>query len=429
VKWGFCATWAPVSELPICPNHRGNLYIWSLSVTLESAALRTAIRPLFKMTLLSAFARGRVPEKRGQSRARQIARQRRELPWRQPTKRTILLLTAISAFAGCTDAPKALFQSAQKGVKPTVPLTIMVDGVAVKEGASVPVTPGQALQLKVSVQHLDRTISDVSRDAKTKWLSETPGVIGVSPEGKVVVLSHGGGGGFFGSEKGAVGVFYGVPGDKEIGATSIGFEIKSEKTTEGELSAVADRTSLGLGESARIKVTRKLQNGRSEDISADPKTVYITTSESVLIPEGSGIVTHIGTKESSVDEATVSVFYGQSFKQISFTLKNTGQGPGLKIETQKTTLEEGEAEHFAVVREKDGAVLTARATGTQYVVFGGKGTLENELLTIDDALDTITAPRSLGRYNRRSANLFVRNGDLVGWTELKLIHAPASRPE
>jgi len=342
-------------------------------------------------------------------------------------KRTILLLAALAAFAGCTNSPKSLSQAANRGVQPTVHLAITVDGVPVKDGGSVSVMPGQVLQLKATVTHLDGTTSDVTEDAKTKWLSETPSVIAAGQHGKVVAVSEGGGL-FGGAEIGAVGVSYGVPGDKEFGASSVAFAVAA-KAKKSDISAMADRTSLGLGESARIKVLRRLPDGNREDISADPKAVYITSSESVLIPEGNGVVTHVGARDSSTDNATISVFYGPSSTQVAFDLKSSGPGPSLEIETPKTTLEEGETQKFSVVRKKDEAVLTARGSGTQYVVFGGKGTLENELLAIDDAAGTITAEKSLGRYNRRSAILFVRNGNSVGWMELKLIHAPGNRPE
>ena len=340
-------------------------------------------------------------------------------------KRTILLLAAISAFAGCTSSPKSLSQSANRGVQPTVYLAITVDGLPVRDGGSVSVVPGQVLQLKATVTHLDGTTSDVTDDANTKWLSETPGVIAAGQHGKVVVVSEGGGL-FGGAEIGAVGVSYGMPGDKEIGASSVAFSIASAKANKGDISAVADRTSLGLGESARIRVLRRLPDGTREDVSADSKTVYITTSESVLIPEGNGVVTHVGTRDSSTDSATITVFYGPSSTQVAFDLKSSGPGPSLEIETPKTILEEGETQKFSVVRKKDAAVLTARGSGTQYVVFGGKGSPENELLAIDDAAGTITAEKSLGRYNRRSAILFVRNGNSVGWIELKLIHSPGN---
>jgi hypothetical protein len=111
---------------------------------------------------------------------------------------------------------------------------------------------------------------------------------------------------------------------------------------------------------------------------------------------------------------------------VAFDLKSSGPGPSLEIEIPKTILEVGETQKFSVVRKKDGAVLTARGSGTQYAVFGGKGSPENELLAIDDAAGTITAEKSLGGYNRRSAILFVRNGNSVGWMELKLIHTPGN---
>ena len=78
---------------------------------------------------------------------------------------------------------------------------------------------------------------------------------------------------------------------------------------------------------------------------------------------------------------------------------------------------------FSVLSVKDGRDLTARASGTSYLVFGGVGIPEPNLLAIDDATAVMTAAGSLGQYNRRSVIVFARNGDLVGWTELKIVHA------
>ena len=306
-------------------------------------------------------------------------------------------------------------------------LAVTVNGKTIKQGDPVQVKPGEALELKVAVTHLDQTTSDVTDDAKTKLFSESPGVIAVGPHGRVVVVTGGLGGTFGLSSTGAVGISYGSPGDKELGVTSVSFEIKSGKSNRGGLAAVADRASLGIGESARIKVLRTLPNGHTDDISADPQTLYLTTSDSALIPEGDGLVTCVGTDDQPTDRATITVFNGRLFSQIAFELRSQGPGPTLKIETNKTVMTEAEVQKFSVFGQNQ-AQLTARATGTRYVVFGGRGSAEKDLLFIDDQAGTITAESSLGRYNRRSVILFARNGDSVGWKELKLVHATAKSP-
>src|SRR5579863_62965 len=348
--------------------------------------------------------RGRVPDRKATARVAAGCK---------PMRRAILLTTAFAMLEGCNSAPKILSQSSRSGVQPTVNLAVTVNGKTIKEGDSVQVKPGEALELKVAVTHLDQTTSDVTDDAKTKVFSESPGVISVGPHGRVVVVT--GGLGEFGlSSTGAVGISYGSPGDKELGVTSVPFEIKSGKSNRGGLAAVADRASLGVGESARIKVLRTLPDGNTDDISADPQTLYLTTSDSALIPEGDGLVTCVGTGSQPTDRATITVFNGRLFSQIAFELRSRGPGPTLKIETNKTVMTEAEVQKFSVIGQNQ-AQLTARATGTRYVVFGGRGSAEKDLLFIDDQAGTITAESSLGPYNRRSVILFARNGDSVGW--------------
>lgn len=72
---------------------------------------------------------------------------------------------------------------------------------------------------------------------------------------------------------------------------------------------------------------------------------------------------------------------------------------------------------------KDGKLITSRLSGTTYLVFGGNGIPEPDLISIDDRTGLITATKPLGRYNWRSAIVFIRNGQQVGWFELKLVHA------
>ena len=303
---------------------------------------------------------------------------------------------------------------------PTVTLRVSADKKRVKEGEPVSITPGNSVQLDVEVVRKDGSTTDITNDAKTKYFSSAPTVLVASDGGRITAAEGAGSGE---PSLGGISIVYGKPGDADIGATSVVFQIQSSSPSGQVVKLTASRTVLGIGESADIKVTRKLPDGNVEDITNNAATKYITTSESHLIPEPGGKVTCISTSNRPTDNAIITASFNNLSDRLEFDLRQKGPGAGLKIEVEKATLPAGQRMKFSVLSVKDGRDLTARASGTSYLVFGGVGIPEPNLLAIDDATAVMTAVGSLGQYNRRSVIVFARNGDLVGWTELKIVHA------
>lgn len=342
-------------------------------------------------------------------------------------KMKIVIVFSTLLMLGCSKSPQPAYQQTAKTdaggslqVTPTVKLRVSADKKTVKEGEPVRISPGSAVQLSVEVVRKDGSTTDITNDAKTRYFSSAPTVLMASAGGRVTAAEGVGTGE---PTLGAVSIVYGKPGDADIGATSVVFQIQSSSPSGQVIKLTASRTELGIGESADIRVTRKLPDGNVEDITNNSATKYITTSESHLIPEPGGKVTCISTSNRPTDNAIITASFNSLSDKLEFDLRQKGPGPGLKVEVEKTILSAGERMKFSVRSIKDGRDLTARASGTSYLVFGGVGIPEPNLLAIDDAIGMMTAVGSLGQYNRRSVIIFVRNGDLVGWTELKLVHA------
>ena len=339
--------------------------------------------------------------------------------------KTIIVCSTL-LMLGCSNAPQPAYQQTAKTdaggspqVTPTATLRVSADKKTVKEGEPVRISPGSAVQLEVEVVRKDGSTAEVTNDAKTRYFSSAPTVLTAGAGGRITAAEGAGRGE---PSLGAVSIVYGKPGDADIGATSVVFQIQPPSPSGQVLKLTASRTELGIGESANIKVIRKLSDGSVEDITNNPATRYITTSESHLIPEPGGKVTCISTSNRPTDNAIITAFFSNFSDKLEFDLRQRGPGPSLKVEVEKAMLQEGERAKFSIRSVKDGRDLTARASGTSYLVFGGVGVPEENLLSIDDATGSITAAGSLGQYNRRSVVVFVRNGDLVGWTELKLVH-------
>src|SRR5947199_6168231 len=77
--------------------------------------------------------------------------------------------------------------------------------------------------------------------------------------------------------------------------------LKSSETLELQ----ASRTSLGVGESARISVRKKKSWFRTAELSNPQKTIYSTTSESMLMVEPDGTATCVGTHGKSSESAWI----------------------------------------------------------------------------------------------------------------------------
>jgi hypothetical protein len=85
-------------------------------------------------------------------------------------------------------------------------------------------------------------------------------------------------------------------------------------------------------------------------------------------------------------------------------------------------LREGEQTALRVYRRGPGGVreeVTAATSGTRYSSFSGEAKLNGAVVSVNDA-GVATAMKSLGRYNWLAALIFVRNGDAVGWIELRV---------
>jgi hypothetical protein len=225
-----------------------------------------------------------------------------------------------------------------------------------------------------------------------------------------------------------------------------------------DLKLTAARTSLGIGESVRVTVQKKVSWFRTAELTDPSKTVYTTTSESLLVVEPDGWVTCVGTSGRSRESAWISATNGESHGHLSFDLSLEGPGPTLDFITAPTdlpplphnaqspfvpccstplALREGQQMRFKVQARASGRDLTSSATGTRYTLFfgsgvpndhrpsiitGGTDAVSAKSFLLDANQGAITAPHSIARLNFARVIVFFRNGDLVGWREIVVIH-------
>ena len=225
-----------------------------------------------------------------------------------------------------------------------------------------------------------------------------------------------------------------------------------------DLKVTAPRTSLGIGESVRITVKKKVSWFRTAELTDPSKTIYTTTSESALVVEPDGWVTCVGTNGRPRETAWISATNGKSHGHLSFDLRLEGPGPTLDFITAPTelprlpdnaqspfvpccatpvALKEGQQMRFKVQVRASGRDLTSSATGTRYTLFfgsgepndrrpsiitGGSDAVSGRSFLLDEKQGAITAPDSIARLNHARVIVFVRNGDLVGWREIVVIH-------
>jgi hypothetical protein len=225
-----------------------------------------------------------------------------------------------------------------------------------------------------------------------------------------------------------------------------------------DLKLTAARTSLGIGESVRITVKRKVSWFRSAELADPSKTIYRTTSESALVVEPDGWVTCVGTYGRPRETAWISATNGKSRGHVSFDLSLEGPGPTLDFITARTdlpplpdnarspfvpccatplALKEGQQMRFKVQARASGRDLTSSAAGTRYTLFfgsgepndrrpsiitGGTDAVSARSFLLEEKQGTITAPDSIARLNFARVIVFFRNGDLVGWREIVVIH-------
>jgi len=224
-----------------------------------------------------------------------------------------------------------------------------------------------------------------------------------------------------------------------------------------DLKLTAARTSLGIGESVRITVKKKVSWFRAAELTDPSKTIYTTTSESALVVEPDGWVTCVGTYGRPRESAWISATNGTSRGHLSFDLSVEGPGPTLDFITAPTelpplpdnaqspfvpccatpvALKEGQQMRFKVQARASGSDLTSSATGTRYTLFfgsgqpndqrpsiitGGSDAVSARSFLLDAKQGAIAAPDSIGRQNYARVIVFFRNGDLVGWREIVVI--------
>ncbi len=226
-----------------------------------------------------------------------------------------------------------------------------------------------------------------------------------------------------------------------------------------DLKLTAERTSLGVGQSVQVIVQKKVSWFRTAELTDSSNTTYWTTSESALVVEPDGWVTCVGTNGASTESAWISATNGKSHGHLSFDLRSEGPGPTLDLVTAGAdlspvpdtvlrspfvpccstllALNEGQQMRFKVQSRASRRELTSSATGTRYTLFfgsgvpndphpsritGGPDAVTARSFTLDDKQGVITAPGSIGRLNHARVIVFFRNGPLVGWREIAVIH-------
>ena len=224
------------------------------------------------------------------------------------------------------------------------------------------------------------------------------------------------------------------------------------------LTLAAATTSLGVGESVRVTVRRKVWWFRSAELADPSQTQYSTTSESALVVEPDGWVTCVGTYGRPHESAWVSARNGTAYGHLSVDLTPNGPGPTLELVPASSdlpalpdnarsifvpccsaplALHEGQTMRFAIRTRGAGRDLTSTGAGTRYTLFFGSGEPNDprpEIVTggpalvsattfrLDGSGGTMTAPASIGRLNHARVIVFFRNEVLVGWREIVVIH-------
>ncbi|HEU4391284.1 MAG TPA: hypothetical protein VFV34_26025 [Blastocatellia bacterium] len=313
---------------------------------------------------------------------------------------------------------------------PSVTLRVAAGSRVLKEDDSIPLKAGQSVRLTVQAVPKDAVAVDVTNNPKTFFLSLTPWALSVSSDG-VVTAS--------GSQEypnnmpeydiGAVGVRYGAPGDAQTGGATTFFDLTpgAESVNAVGLHVKPAKTTLRVGETMQLTVTEKLPDGTTRDLTSPVTgTMYDTTSESMLIPEPDGRVTCIGTHGERWNVVTVAAQNGKLRRKARLRLLAAdAPGPGLEVVADKTELREGDKTQLHVFKPRSGANrrdLAAASTGTRYLTFAGYGFADPSVISISET-GLASATDSIGHYNHRTVVVFLRNGNSVGWVELKVTHS------
>lgn len=302
-----------------------------------------------------------------------------------------VLLWAISPGVACAQADKPV------SIEVTAPRTTLREG--------------ETVQLKVIATFADGSTKNVTATSTgTKYLASSSGkVVTVDANGLVTAVSTEGGI----DRAELVFVLY----------QSVSDLIWLTVVKRDALYMTAPKATLRVGETVQVTVQQKLPDGSMRDLT-DPSTgtTYRTTSESKLIPEPDGRVTCVGTRGRPEESAIITAQNGSLYGSISFELLPPGPGPSLEVVADKAVLHEGEQTQLHVYKSlPDGGRrdVTATATGTRYLMFPGLGKHDPSVVSISET-GLASAIKSIGGYNWLNVIVFVRNGDKVGWIELKV---------
>jgi hypothetical protein len=341
----------------------------------------------------------------------------------------VMLMPAAIAWSGPMKA------AARQSTEPefTVSLRVTANKQVINSDTVIPLRLGQSVQLNVEVVHKDGRSTDVTTDSRTQYISIAPWILSVSATGLVTATAE-----LArqyqiqpsGQDRGVVMVTYGLAGDRDRGAAAVRFEVrgKTGETAEEVLAVTAPKTTLRVGETVQLRVTNRLRDRSIEDLT-DPSTgtTYFTTDEFMLVPEPDGRVTAVGTRGKPRESAIIGVQNGALQGSISFDLLPVGPGPRLQVVADSAVLREGEQTQLHVYKPVPNGTrkdVTATWSGTKYLIFTGSGRVNFNVVRINDS-GLASAPASLGRYNWRAVMVFVRNGDDIGWIELKIVPAKA----
>jgi hypothetical protein len=226
-----------------------------------------------------------------------------------------------------------------------------------------------------------------------------------------------------------------------------------------ELDVSAPHTALRMGESVQLAVARKTWLG-SEPLAHPERTEYVTTWESMTPVEPDGKVTGVGTWAEAQETSNVTAYNGKMTGSVHFSVEAGGPGPGLDfvvdappVAGMRTAtccstpvqLIEGQRATFRVLRhDPQHSDVTRRSAGTRYTLFFGSGVpndpnaakivgygegINPATFQVDDEHGVIIAPGSIGKLNFFTVLVLARNGEAVGWKQIKLSHAaPSPQP-
>lgn len=220
-----------------------------------------------------------------------------------------------------------------------------------------------------------------------------------------------------------------------------------------DLDVSAPRTTLHMGETVQLKVSRKILLG-TEPLDHPERTQYITNWETMAVVEPDGKVTAVGTWGKQEESTDVMAFNGKLTGKVDLSILADGPGPSLEFTADAPPVPkmgtatccstpvrvvEGQQVRFKVLRrDRPNTDVTRSTTGTRYTLFFGSGVPNDPnaarivgygqgigltTFLVDDEHGVITAPSSIGHLNYFTVLVFARNGDAVGWKQFQLVHA------